>query len=787
MNMQDDPTTGRLAPGGPGIAPTWSSSDKDFVTTALGTARVWATVGHGVLNEVYWPSTGEPRLRDLTFYLVAQDGGGWIDLKRERSYRLDRPDPALPLVTVIHEGTWNDTPYRLDLEIVPDTDRDALLLRYEVTGPWSLVAILAPHLDGEGSDMTAWVETGGGLVATGFDVATCLLFREGFDQASVGFAGTSDGWQDLDRHGRLTWAYDRAEHGNVALTGKLPEQTGVMALSFASTPDGAVTLARSALAGRFRPARERFREQWRTWADAMSGFDAGPPLGAEDGTDLSDRMRDAALNSAVVLKSHEDRTYPGALVASLSTPWGSSTNTLGGYHLVWPRDTVLTAFAFIAMDMPDDATRILGHLVATQRPNGHWWQNAYPSGTPFWTGIQLDEAAFPILLAAKLRELGQEIPHGTGSMVRRAVAFVARTGPTSGQDRWEENPGINPFTLAVAIAGLVAAAPWLDEAGAAEALDLADDWCERIEEWLYVDRSHWTKVSGATGHYIRIAPDAGGKAGTVHLGNRNGETIPAADLVAMEFSYLSRLGLRADDDPRILETLKVVDEALTALTPSGRVYHRYNEDGYGEKADGSPYDGSGIGRGWPFLVGERGHLALGQGKPVDVYLATMMACASAGGLMPEQVWDMDAIPERGLFPGRPSGSAMPLLWTHAEFIKLVVARRDGRPVERLACVADRYAGPRMPVASRWRDAAPRATLIRGRDLLVEGATSFGLHFGIGGWDEPFDRIAERGPLGLWRVRISAAELTGHSSLIFTRHGNNGWEGRDHLIMIIEGS
>ncbi|MGR3249182.1 MAG: glycoside hydrolase family 15 protein [Paracoccus sp. (in: a-proteobacteria)] len=785
--MTHDASRDDMAPGAPGISPTWASSDKDFVTSGLGIGRVWATVGHGVLNEVYWPSTGQPRIRDLTFYLVAEDEGGtWIDLKRECRYQLQRTDPACPLSTVIHEGETAGIPYRLELEFLPDTDRDALFIRYAVTGPWTLVAIMAPRLDGEGVDMTAWTQDGA-LMAAGPSTSPtiCLRAHDGFARTSVGFAGTSDGWQDLDRHGRITWSHTRAEHGNVALTGVLPAPEGVLVLAFGESPTAAQTLARSAHATRYEEGRDRFRAQWASWNAALAGFDAGPPLKAGDDVsqELIDRIREAALLSATVLKAHEDRSYPGALVASLSTPWGSSTNTLGGYHLVWPRDTVLTAFAFIALGLPDDAVRILGHLVATQCADGHWTQNAYPSGAPFWTGIQLDEAGFPILLAAKMHESGIALPHGTPEMVRRAVAFIARTGPSSQQDRWEENPGINPFTLSVAIAALVAAEPWLDADTAAEALDLADDWCARIEDWCWVDRSRWTDARGATGHYIRIAPDGGGKTGQVRLGNRNGETIAAADLVAMEFSYLTRLGLRAPDDPRMIQTLKVVDHVLASETPSGRVYHRYNQDGYGEYADGAPYNGAGIGRGWPFLVGERGHLALDLGASADPFLATMLACASIGGLMPEQVWDSDPIPGRGLYPGRPSGSAMPLLWTHAEFIKLLIARREGKPVERLACVATRYAAPRPPRASRWRDSAPLAALPDGSDLVIEDANPFSLHFGLDGWDAPQDRAAETGPFGLWRVYLKATELAGHKALVFTRDRGAAWEGADHHVSL----
>jgi glucoamylase len=762
--------------GAPGVAPTWSSSDKDFVTSSLGRSRLWATIGHGVLNEIYWPSTGEPRVRDVTFYLVGADR--WIDLKRDRRYRLSRPGPGTPLITVVHEGD----DYAVELEFIPDPDRDVILVRYEVRGPYRLVAIAAPHLDGEGTCLRAWADGELYAVAESGTAALCLAASGGFVDASVGYVGASDGWQDLARHGRLTWSFPSAERGNLALTAGLEPAEGAIAIAVSERPTGARTLALSSLAEGVAAIRETFVAGWGSWCQTLVPL-GGPvrPHGVDP--DLMARMRDEAIISATVLKMHEDRNYPGALVASLSVPWGASTNTLGGYHLVWPRDATLAAFGFIVMNQLNDAARILAHQIATQLPEGHWPQNYYPSGAPFWVGLQLDEAAFPVLLAAKLRELGVRLPDGTGAMVRRAVRYVGCSGPASPQDRWEENPGINPFTVAVAIAALVAAEPWLEAEDAAEALDIADDWCARLEEWCYVRRSPWTEALGVAGHYVRLCPDPGWHGGpdVVALRNRDGETIEAARLVSMEFSYIPRLGLRAPDDPRIRDTVRVVDHVLATATPSGTVYHRYNEDGYGEHADGAPFDGTGIGRGWPFLVGERGHLALGLGEDPGPHLETMLACASAGGLMPEQVWDADPIPGRGLEPGRPSGSAMPLLWTHAEFLKLLYARHTGVPVERLDAVATRYASPRSPRAVRWRDGAPVAALAAGPSLVIEHDVPFALHFGWDGWQGVADRQAVRGRFGMWGVRIKPEEMAGHRTLQFTRRRADGWEGADHSV------
>ena len=768
------------APGAPGLAPTWSSSDKDFVTTALGASRLWVTVGHGVLNEVYWPSTGEPRLRDVSFYLVG--ASGWVDLKRERRYDLSRPGDAIPLLTVKHAGDGPDGAYGLELEILPDRDRDCVLVRYEIEGAYRLVVIAAPHLDGDGTCARAWCspDDDRDLFAEGRSgfASLCMASRDGFARASIGFVGTSDGWQNLNENGRLTFDHDVAEDGNVALTAELEGPEGVIALAISEEVIGARTLARSALAEGFDRLREQFLESWQLWARRFDPID-----GKKSG---DDRYRAAATLAATVLKVHEDTSYPGALVASLSVPWGSSTNNLGGYHLVWPRDTVLTAFAFIAVDLVAEAESILSHLVASQQPDGHWHQNYYPDGRPYWTGIQLDEAALPILLAAKLRELGLPEPHGLPRMVRRAAAFIARTGPSTPQDRWEENPGINPFTLGCCIAALVAAAPWLREDERAEALDVADDWNGRLEEWCAVSDSRWTRELGVPAHYVRLRPPTNSLGGsdTVLLRNRSGETIPTSDLVAFEFSYLVRLGLRAPDDPLIAQTIEVVEHVLSCDTPSGRVYRRYNEDGYGETADGGPFRDAGIGRLWPFLVAERGQLALGRGEDVMPYLDTMLACASAGGLLPEQVWDTDAIPERNLFPGRPSGSAMPLLWSHAEYLKLWAARRAGTPIERLGAVAARYGGTRPRAkAYRWRDGVPCSDVPIDADLLVQGTGPFTLHVGFDGWTDVRDVEAVRDPFGIWTALVATGDLADRKHIDFTRRDASGWEGVDHELPI----
>jgi glucoamylase len=769
---------GGAAFGAPGIAPTWSSSDKDYVSTALGGSRLWATVGHGIINEIYWPSTGQPQVRDFGFYLISDGSAGasrWFDLKRVRDYSLSTPGPYRPVLTITHHGD----DYELSLEVLPDPQRDVLLVRFQITGPYRLAMIVAPHLGSTGRHNSAWVDDGYAYARHG-DFCMCLAADPPLIKVSCGYVGASDGWQDLDRHGHLTYAFTSAENGTVALSAEAPATSGVLALGFAGSASGAITRARTALAAPFDALREEFLQDWNDWGARLR-------LPRPD-----DILGDAGLQSAAVLKIHEDRAYPGAVVASLSVPWGNSTDTLGGYHLVWPRDATLTAFALLAAHQLSDARHILAHLSATQRRDGRWPQNYFPSGEPFWVGVQLDEAAFPILLAAKLREIGEAELPGIRHMVRTAVGFIVRTGPSSPQDRWEECPGVSPFTLAAAISALVAAAPWLTAEERDYALSVADDWNERLEYWCYVCKTELARQVGVKGYYVRLggAERASAISCQVQLRNRDGEAIQAAALVSLDFSYLVRLGLRHAHDPRIQDSIKVIDRVLKVNTPSGPVYHRYNEDGYGEYADGRPFDGSGIGRAWPLLVGERGHLAMQSGEDPIAYLRTMWKCASIGGLLPEQVWDAAPIPELGLAPGRPSGSAMPLLWTHAEFLKLLIAREQRRPIELLPAVEQRYRcsaanqyAARMASTWHWRDEVPVLTHETGRALLIEDRSAFTLHFGFDGWQRVDERAALEQPFGLWAVRLSAAELSGPTELNFTRRYQDRWEGVDHRVTL----
>ncbi len=774
----DQPTS--PAPGHPGIPPTWPASDKDLVGTALGPARLWFSLGHGIVNEVYHPRIDIPQIRDLGF-IVADGAGFWVEVQRLGDYRLDLPAPGIPLATVLHRHPR----FSLRLRICPDPNRDVLRLEVDLQGDPALrpYLLLAPHLGGTGWNNRAAAASHRGrrmLAAEQGPFALALLgvdaaFHDVLGPASAGYVGESDGWQDFARHGRMTWTWREAGPGNVALMAALPRRTN-LALGLATSAQAAATLALSSLAEPFDQAWEQQRAAWAEWHAARESRCAS--------LDLPETLAAQLRRSAQVLKTHYDKTFTGAMVASLSVPWGGEER--GGYHLVWPRDLVECAQALLALGGEAEARAVLAYLLATQNPDGHWHQNQWLGGRAYWTGIQLDETAFPVLLAASLAERDALAGMPVADMIRSALAFLIREGPASPQDRWEEDAGVNPYTLAVCIAALVTGAGLLPEVERALPLLLADFWNARLEDWCVARGTGLDAAHGIAGHYVREAPTevlACPAALSRHLPIKNRAEDPgldAADQIGTDFLQLVRLGLRRADDPLILDSLKLVDALLKTETPSGPVWHRYNGDGYGEHADGAPFDGSGQGRGWPLLVGERGHHALALGEDALPYLDAMNAMAGAGGLLPEQVWDAAPLPERGLLPGHPSGSAMPLAWAHAEFIKLAASRGLGHPVDRPDAVWHRHQG-RRPVAATWvwTPGAPLPRLASGCALLILLPRAALLRLGFDGWQDIRDLPSQPLGLELHGTTLAADVLHGRRRLDFTwqwREGN--WQGED---------
>jgi glucoamylase len=496
----------------------------------------------------------------------------------------------------------------------------------------------------------------------------------------------------------------------------------------------------------------------------------------------------------MVLKCHRDKTFTGAMVASLSVPWGNSGEERGGYHLVWPRDLVESATALLALGGILEARNVLRYLIATQNDDGHWHQNQWLGGKPYWEGLQLDEAAFPVLLAAILAEHGSLDNIPVQDMISRALGFLIREGPSSPQDRWEEDAGVNAFTVAVCIAALVAGAGFLPPREAELALGVADFWNSRLEDWTVARDRSPARDLGIDQYYVRVAPAAvvgepGALCRNLQIKNRaDNHDTAAADQVALDFLQLVRLGLRRADDPLVSDTVRLADALLGTDTPAGTVWHRYTGDGYGEHPDGGPFDGTGIGRGWPLLCGERGHYALAAGEDPTPFLQAMSAMAGRGGLLPEQVWDSEAIPERGLFPGRPTGSAMPLAWAHGEFVKLVASSGLNRPFDRLDCVWARYRGnPPQPDDWIWTPGAAIHSVPRDKGLIMLLTRPAVFHLGDGNWSRIRDLETRELGFGLHGLTLSAAELLDYDNLAFTWYWQDDgqWQGENFHLRIVD--
>lgn len=776
------------APGRPGISPTWTSSAKDIVGCSLGPSRLWFTVGFGIVNEVYYPRVDIPQIRDLGF-IVADGEGFWAEVKRVADYKLRLIAPGVPAVEIVHSHPR----YKLTLRISPDPRRDALAIAPLLEGDpqLRLYALLAPHLGATGHGNTAWIGSHRGRTILSaeqgpFGMALAAVGPEQEDavlRAGAGYVGTSDGWQDFTRNGTMRWTWPAAGPGNVALMAELPQIT-VLALAFGSSAEAAATLAVSSLLQPFDSLLQQQIAAWEVW-HARRGERSAAPLG------LPAPLREQFLVSSAVLRSHLDKTYPGAMVASLSVPWGDHGNERGGYHLVWSRDLVECAGALLALGAEQEARDTLRYLIATQNQDGHWHQNQWLGGRPYWQGIQLDEAAFPILLAAALAERDALGGIAVAGMARRALGFIARNGPASDQDRWEENAGVNPFTLAAAIAALVTGAGFLDRRAARWALDLADFWNANIEFWCAVSGTPFGAEHGVGAYYVRTASrrilaDRSALEEVIAVRNLAVDPrLPAERQISTDFLQLVRFGLRRPDDPLIRQTLTLVDRLLKTETPSGPSWHRYVDDGYGEHENGSAFDGTGRGRLWPLLTGERGHYELAAGRDPIPYLEAMTAMASPGGMIPEQVWDAPPIPQRRLYPGRPSGSAMPLAWAHAEFVKLLASRRLGYPVDRPRAVWERYRG-RVRAAPRafWWPHAAIATMPSGTSLVVALPRPARIHWGHDAWQDIAETEAAATGLGFWAASLATSGLGPGQSVDFTWRWQDGsWVGRDFRVTL----
>jgi glucoamylase len=795
--MVDEPST--CAPGWPGIPGRWTSSVKTGVGTAASRdSRVWFTQSHGILDEVYFPRVDRACIRDLGF--IVTDGQTFFS-EEKRNTRSETTHVAPGVPAYLIRNTDLDGRYRIEKEVLADPSRDVVLQRVRFVplqgtlADFRLHVLLTPHLANRGSGNTAWVGAYKGtpmLLAERADAALALASSAPWLARSAGFVGCSDGWLELLAHKRLIHTYLRAENGNVAVTGEIDLHASrglfVLALAFGPTATEAGQHAVISLMEDFDATKAEYVSAWEAWHASLE-YDASPKK----------PQRALYHLSAAVLRTHESKQVAGGVIASLSIPWGFSKgdDDLGGYHLIWPRDLVETATGFLAIGARDEAKRVLRYLRVTQEPDGHWTQNMWLDGTPYWHGIQMDETALPILLvdlAAREGVLDAAERDACWPMVRNAAAFLVSNGPVSPQDRWEEDPGYSPFTIAAEIAALLVAgdlAEAVGDATAAEYLrETADAWNASIERWLYVTGTELANQHGVEGYYVRVAePDradaASPRNGFVPIKNRppDQSTARGASMVSLDALAFVRFGLRAADDPRMVTTVKVIDATLRVETPRGPAWHRYQGDGYGEHADGGPFDGTGIGRAWPLLTAERAHYELAAGRQdVAEHLAQALeAFAGKSGLLPEQIWDTASIPERELYFGRASGSARPLVWAHAEYLKLCRSLRDGQVFDRPPQTVQRYLVDKATShCVIWRFNNKVRTMPAEAALRVETRGSAVVHWSVDGWRTVHDTVTRDTTLGVHVADLPTTHLLSGASvqLTFFWPDAKRWEGVD---------
>ncbi len=756
-----------IAPGAPGDAPTWVNAAKQGVGASYEAyfegqyrdggptgpvSRVWFSIADGVLTETMYGLIHEAQIKQMRFAVVTETGlsvEGRDTTSRIEYLHVDaqgRPlSPAYRIVT-----RDNQNRFEIIKRIYSDPDSQSLVVRTSfraMTGSATPYLLLEPHLANTGVNDSgmASVER---LQAMEKDVAMVLRPSASFESASVGFVGVSDGLTDL-ADGRLdqTYASTGAASGNIMLTGRLPliaeGQTldrdfvigfGRDAVTAESPADASLATGLDEVLARFNGEGQRVG--WEDWLATLTEL----PRLAEQSTDGGK----LAYASALMLKVQEDRTHAGALIASLSNPWGDTvdaTNPSTGYKAVWPRDFYQVAMALMALgdtQTPVAAFRYLPQVqVDAETPGntgatGWFLQKTHVDGQIEWVGVQLDQTAMPIMLGWRLWKAGEvsdaEIAEMYRRMIKPAADFLVTGGtialdwndrtvtpPWSQQERWEEQEGYSPSTTAAVITGLTVAAEMAHASGDATSADryqaAADDYASKVESRMLTTEG----TLGDGDYFLRLSrnenPNDHGP-----LGENNGQpALPEDQIVDGGFLELVRYGVRAADAPSITATLPEYDDEARAARLRVRytldgvpAFRRYGNDGYGENAEtGGNYGVGGMtpgqrGRIWPIFTGERGHyeiaLANATGARPAVYdrirrtyAGGMEAMANEGLLLPEQVWDGvgDATPH-GYRPGQGTNSATPLAWSHAEYLKLLRSLADRQVWDRYGPVADRY-------------------------------------------------------------------------------------------------
>lgn len=684
--------TNKPAPGARGADAHWLSAAKNgFGTSNTLRSKVWFTLTDGVLSEVYYPTLDVPNVQSLQLIIVTPEGKVETEsLDTVHSVTVSDDVRSLSFRQVNKALSGEYVIYK---NYITDPARDVLLVDVAfkslttLSSAYKLYVYYDPSLNNSGMHDSAWTQ-GDALLAADGDKATALIAEPAFTEINNGLLGITDGFTEL-RSGKQLVHTARVAAGNVVQLGRpgatrrvfLHDVRFTLSLGFGTTPEQALTGARASLRRQFATVRRQYEAGWHKYADRL-------PV-------VESRYRRQFKMAALVLKGLEDKTYRGAMIASPSIPWGGGPNaneaTISGYHAVWSRDLYEVATAFNVIGDRAAALRALDYLFRIQqKPDGSFPQNTWVDGRPIGGALQIDELAFPLILA---QQLGRTDRTTWLKHIKPAADFIVRKGPATDQERWEEKSGYSPATIAAEIAGLVCAARIArvhgDLPSARAYLKTADQWASNVERWTAT-----TSGPHGDGHYyLRITENDNPNDGAKVEINSGGGIYDEREIVDAGFLELVRLGIKSANDPLMRKSLAVVDKLIKVETPAGSAWYRYNHDAYGERSDGGPYDGQkGIGRLWALLTGERGEyeLATGDRSAARKRLDTLMGFANEGMMIPEQVWDRSQYPNSALRFGSGTGSATPLAWSMAQFIRLAVNIKSGRNLETPQVVAARY-------------------------------------------------------------------------------------------------
>ncbi len=653
--------------------------------------------------------------------------------------------------------------------------------------------LCAPHLEmgGEGNNAFVVEVSGRNLLVAEKNKRWLVLGAScQFCRLSCGYVGYSDGYTDLVKNHEMKFEFDEAKNGNVALTGEIDvpqSREFTLGLAFGESFPSAVSALFQSLGVPYKERRKVFVDQWKA--------------ATEDRKSLERASKDKGHlyhSSYGLLLTHEDKLFQGAFVASLTIPWGEvrgDKEGKGGYHLVWTRDMVESAMGLLAAGDTHAPLRALIYLAAGQEEDGSFPQNFWVDGEPFWKGMQLDEVAFPVLLAWRLHQFKLLDQFDPRVMVKRAVAFLLHSGPVTGEERWEEASGYSPSTLAVIIAAFICAASFAradeDQKTAAFLESYADFLRAHLEEWTVTTEG--SLLPGSPRYFVRLnpiepgevaAPDALNKAEFKLTSRAPGaqQSYPARDIVDAGFLQLVRYGILKPDDPLIVESLQVVDAVLKFDTPSGPCWHRYNHDGYGQQPGGGPYVHWGKGRGWPLLTGERAHYELAAGHDYSGLVAAMEQFSGGTCLLPEQIWDEADLPEAGMYCGRPTGSANPLLWAHSEYLRLLRSSYDRKVFDLIPEVVARYQSEKIDShVEFWLPKHPLRQARKNHTLRICAPDPFRLRWSVDDWKTHQDSESSATGIGGEYFDIAPADFQSQVEFTFFWTGRGEWEGHNYRV------